>query len=130
MTAVASAMSEAAMWISNVGSRAYRITSAPAAILRRAAPFGLSRSVRHLLFGNDGRQHRARYQLLGSVPEISFPGTCRLRRPVALAAIPPIFGRLRRACRSVRSAPPYPVRHGPIHLGLARLGLLLPHRHD
>src|SRR6516164_11312151 len=96
----------------HVWSCPYPIASARAALFRRAAPFGLSRSVRHLLFGNDGRQHRARDQLLGGIPEISFPGTCRLCRPVALAAIPPIFGSLRRACRSVRSAPPYPVRHG------------------
>src|SRR6516162_1110556 len=112
-----------------VRSPPYRITSARAAILRRAAPSGLSRTVRYLFSGNDGRQHRARNQLLGRVPEIPFPSACRLRRPVALAAIPPVLGRLRRTCRSVRSPPPYPVRHGPVHVGLARLELLLHHRH-
>ena len=86
-----------------VRSRPYAIMCASEAILRRAAPFGLSRSVRHLLFGNDGRQHRARDQLLGDVPEISFPCACWLRRPVTLVAFPSVFGRLRCARRSIRA---------------------------
>src|SRR5258706_6439488 len=48
-------------------------------VFRRTAPSWLPRLLRRRGDGHDGRQHRARDQLLDHVREISLPGSCRLR---------------------------------------------------
>jgi len=99
------------------------------AILCGDAPLGLPRPVLDVCPRDDGGQHRARHQLLDGVSEISFTGLGRFRHRVALAAVPAVLGRLRRACRPLRSAPPDPDRHGPVHRRIAELELFLRHRH-
>ncbi len=98
-------------------------------LVRRDAAPGLSRSVRHLRVRDDGRQYRARHQLLGDVSEIPFAGARGVRHRLALAAVPVVLRGRRRADRPFRSAPDHPMRHGAVHSGLARLGLFLHHRH-
>src|ERR1700733_6152755 len=49
-------------------------TGARAALVRGDAPWRLSRAVFDLCDRDDGRQYRARHQLLGAVSEISFTG--------------------------------------------------------
>jgi hypothetical protein len=66
-------------------------TAAPTAPAKRSfaamRQSGIPRPVRHLCVRDDGRQYRARHQLLGDVPEIPFAGACRIRDRLALAAI-------------------------------------------
>ncbi len=64
------------------------------------APPGFSRAILHLRACDDGRQYRARHQLLGGVPEIPFAGAGGVCDRVALAAVPAVLGRVRRAWRS------------------------------
>ena len=99
------------------------------AILCGAAPPGLSRPLHHLRHCDDGRQYRARHQLLDGVPEVPLFGTCGLRGADPLAAVPAVLGRDRRARRSFRSAQDHPMRHGAVHHRFAWLGLFFRHRH-
>src|SRR4051794_22542876 len=68
----------------------------------------LSGPVHDLRAGDDGRQYRARDQLLGGVPEIPLACAGRIRRAIALAAVPAVFGRRRLTGRPVRSASHHP----------------------
>ena len=67
--------------------------------------------------------------LLGRVPEIPVAGARRLRRAVALAAVPAVLRLCGRARRPRRSAPAGADRHGAVHVLLGRLGRPDPHRH-
>ena len=93
------------------------------------APSRLPGPIRDLRDRDDGGQYRARHQLLDAVSEIPLAGFGGLRGRVALAAVSAVFGRERRARRTVRSAASDPMRHGPVHYRVARLGLFLHHRH-
>ena len=91
---------------------------------------GFPRPVHHLRAGDDGRQHRARDQLLDGVPEIPFAGARRLRR-ASRTGCRSCCSRWRRArwpTASTRAASSS-VGMGLFIIGLARLGLFLHHRH-
>ena len=70
----------------------------------------VSRVPRHVHADDDGRQRRARDQLLGHVSEVPLAGARRLRGRVALAAVSRVLGGRRRAQRSLRFAAPHPGR--------------------
>src|SRR5271169_4609795 len=67
-------------------------TGARATLVRGDAPWRLPRAVFDLCDCDDGRQYRARHQLLGAVSEISFAGIGGLRCVVALAAVSCVLG--------------------------------------
>ena len=96
--------------------------------LRGAPGPGVWRLSGDLHAHHDGRQRRARDQLLGRVPEVPLGGAGRLRGGVALAALSAVLGRGRRAERSLRFAAHHPDRRRAVHERVDRLGLLLPHR--
>ena len=98
-------------------------------LVRGHEVIALSGPVRGLCAGHDGRQYRARDQLLGGVPEIPFTRAGGLCGAVALASVPAVFGRRRLAGRPVRSAPYHPVRDAALHRGVGGMGILLHHRH-
>ncbi len=75
-----------------------------------------------ILPGDDGRQHRARHQLLDDVSEIPLAGAWRVRRPIALATFPLLLGARGRLGGSDRSTASYPDRHGIVHLRVAGMG--------
>ncbi len=96
--------------------------------LRRAPLTRLPRPLHHLRADDDGRQHRARDQLLGGLPEVPFARAGRLRGAVALAPLPAVLGAGGRAQRSLRHPADHPGRHAPVRHRLGRVGIFLRHR--
>ena len=77
---------------------------------------------------DDGRQHRARHQLLGHVPEVPLAHAGRLRGHQPLGAVPALLLPRRRSRRPLRLPPADPDLAGAVHAGLGRVGRALPHR--
>ncbi len=96
----------------------------PRCAIRASAPSSLTYALAMMA---DNIEHVISYWMV--FQKFHSPALGRLRRGVALAAVPAVLGRRRRARRPLRSAPPHPVRHGAVHRRLARLGLFLHHRH-
>ncbi|VWX61566.1 hypothetical protein VARIO8X_50273 [Burkholderiales bacterium 8X] len=109
--------------------RTERLDTTAAQVLRRPPPSRLPLAGRHLFPRDDGRQRRARHQLLDGVPEVPVAGARRLRGGVALAAVPAVLVAGRRPHRPHRSAPHDPVRPRSLRTGFGRMGLALHHGH-
>src|SRR5690606_9222132 len=107
-------------------SREYAIPlRLPAAtFLRGPASPGVSHLLHHQRARDDGRQHRARHQLLDDAREVRLARARRLRGDLALGAIPAVLGLVGGARGPVRPAPPGPGRHAALHRRIARLGIL------
>ncbi len=78
---------------------------------------------------DDGRQRRARDQLLDRLPEIPLAGARRLRSAVALAADAVPRRTVGRARGPLRLAQADPARHGAVHGVFAGVGRAVPHRY-
>ena len=90
----------------------------------------LSGPVHRLRAGHDGRQYRARDQLLGGVPEIPFARAGRALRCCRTGCRSCCFpSRVGGAGRPLRPAPHHPVRHAAVHRRVGRMGHFLRHRH-
>src|SRR5262249_49095412 len=108
------------LWHEHTGPQHTRCASTP--IVRLPAPSRLSHVFPRLSDRHAGRQHRARHQLLGRLPEVPFPGARRVRRAVTLAAVPALFSACGSTGGSLGSAPTHPAGHGALHVRIRNLG--------